>query len=113
MEGFNFNFWLVIGLMVAFFAFRAWRNETRGKKKASGSLVVPPGVHHVQIDYMDQRGKMTTREITAHRHRGGKVYAYCHLRHGERTFLVENIIGPVTDMETGELLDAEAWAESL
>lgn len=111
MEG--FTFWLVVGVILAFMVRKAWRGEKKGRGGSSGSTVVRPGVHHVKFDYMDQRGKMTSREVTAHRHRDGKVYAYCHMRHDQRTFLVENIMGPVTDTDTGELLDAEAWAESL
>lgn len=91
----------------------------RTKRKARlalrpASIVVRPGIRRVAFDYIDMDGNVTSREITANRYANGKIIGYCHLRRAQRSFFVSSIIGDgVVDVETGELLDAEAWAETL
>jgi len=110
MEG--LVFWIVGGLVLVFLV-RRTKRKAREATRPRGSTDVRPGVRRVSFDYVDRKGGMTTREITAHRYRDGKVIGYCHLRRAERTFFVDSIDGPVVDAETGELLDVRAWARSL
>jgi hypothetical protein len=64
-------------------------------KLTSNDMNIPKGtVFH--IEYMGSNGKTSSRDIEIQEisRRGGKLYlyAYCHLRHMVRSFLVDNIL---------------------
>ncbi len=72
----------------------------------------PPKINKAgtyQIDYQNRKFEVTTRIITI-----TKIYrensinyirGFCHLRNEYRTFRLDRIIGYITDIETGEMLD--------
>lgn len=63
-----------------------------------------------RITYMDGDGERTTRDITVLNQDGDDILAWCHLRHGKRTFL-KCRIEEVIDLRTGEVIpeDDPTW----
>ena len=62
-----------------------------------------------QIDYQNRKFEVTTRIITIkkiyRKNNINYIRAFCHLRDEYRTFKLDSIIGYITDIETGEMLD--------
>lgn len=104
-------FWAALFFGALFLIGQFKKGLTSSKPKAS--TYVPSGVRRVSFDYLDQDGNLTSREVTVRRYRGGKIYAFCHLRDDDRTFFADSIIGDVVDVRTGELLDRRAWLDTL
>jgi hypothetical protein len=64
---------------------------------------------NLHIHFVDREGKATERDITTQRYahnpdtHGGVIYAFCHLRKGNRPFAFSRIKQAV-DLETGEII---------
>lgn len=106
-------YWLFVGAGALLVSVGLYDRIIHSGEPTTASLTVRPGVRRVEFDYIDQESNLTTREVTARSCRDGKITAYCHLRRAERSFFVDSIVGDVTDVETGEILDKRAWARSL
>lgn len=63
----------------------------------------------LNIHFTDREGKRTKRDITTQRYsynpetKAGVLYAFCHMRNGNRPFALARISDPV-DLETGEII---------
>lgn len=63
----------------------------------------------LRIDFTDREGKRTERDVTSFRYsynpesKTGVLYAYCHMRNGNRPFAL-NRISKAVDLETGEII---------
>jgi predicted DNA-binding transcriptional regulator YafY len=61
---------------------------------------------NLRITYEDRNGERTTRAIRAMRYTDtspGRIYAYCKLRKGNRTFITDRVKEAV-DLDTGEII---------
>lgn len=67
----------------------------------------------VQFDYRNANGEETTRQVEVKQVRWDKFRGFCHHARAVRTFRIDRIQGDVVDLETGEVLDPEAWFEAL
>ena len=72
----------------------------------------PPKINKTgtyQIDYQNGKFEITTRIITISKlyreNNINYIRGFCHLRNEYRTFRLDRIIGYITDIETGEILD--------
>lgn len=46
----------------------------------------------VRIRYRDQKQEITERTVEPYEMKNGKLYAYCHMKEGIRSFTVSNIL---------------------
>lgn len=70
-------------------------------------------IDHILISYVDSIGFETEREVTVYSLDGYYLKGFCHLRDEFRTFRIDNIVGDVMRIETGELLSPEDWRQEV
>lgn len=66
----------------------------------------------VAFDYEDSNGDWSTRQVTVHSVTSTYIKGECHDRQAERTFRLDRVQGDITDLDTGEILGARAWARA-
>lgn len=64
----------------------------------------------VCFEYIDANGDWSMRTVTVNSVSSSRIQGVCHLRHAERTFLLERIEGDIVDLETGEVFAPANWA---
>ena len=83
------------------------------KAKRAKTRRSSPGIDRVLIQYEDSMGFESEREVTVHSLDAVYLKGFCHLRNAVRTFKLQNIVGDVVRVETGELLSVNEWLDEV
>lgn len=83
------------------------------KQPVAQTRAIRTGWQLCQVDfiYEDAKGDTSSRMVTVHWVGDTTFKGECHDRKAERTFRLDRVIGDITDIDTGEVLDPEDWAD--
>ena len=87
------------------------RKPARHKPKAAPKITGKFGTF--EFDYIDAEGNFSHRVVDANAIEEERFSGYCHEAGAIRTFRFENVMGDLVNTETGEMLDAELWADGV
>jgi len=83
--------------------------EAKKKSKAADSIL-----DEIQFTYPDRHsGAKITRRVSVRAVDKEYLEGHCHMRKGERTFLLHRIHGGVVSLDTGEIYKTSTWARAM
>ena len=66
-----------------------------------------------EFDYIDADGNFSHRIVDANAVEDERFSGYCHEARAIRTFRYKNVMSDLVNLETGEVMDAELWADGV
>lgn len=87
------------------------RKPARHKPKAAPKITGKFGTF--EFDYIDAEGNFSHRIVDANAVEEERFSGYCHEARAIRTFRYENVMSDLVNVETGEVMDAELWADGV
>jgi hypothetical protein len=65
----------------------------------------------VEFLYLNTKGELKARHVIVHAVDAIYFKGYCLIAQASRTFRIDNVVGDITSLDTGEILDRFVWAE--
>ncbi len=90
----------------------ASQKKSKPKNKRANPAARKP-IDSVSFSYMDRDGKRSVRTVDVFSSDDEYFEGFCHSRFGTRTFKASRVMGKVTSIDTGEVMNPQAWLHKI